>query len=121
MTVDRPYEEVWMWISNPIKYSILYPNWIKSIIHISANKYHVEDQFGGSYDIDVLLKHDTGVIDLKIGPETSHLQISSLAQSKTSLIHTARRWEGANALVWFFHKRTTDKDFENAKKVIEKK
>jgi len=121
--VTKPFDIVWQWLSNPLNYEKLYPNWIKKIIIASDGVYKVEDRFGKTYMMDVKLAKEYGIIDLYIhlpsGEEVSQSRVYPLSDTETAVVHVAKRWSGANAFVWFFHKTNTDRDFAHAKKTIE--
>jgi hypothetical protein len=116
---NRPFNIVWDQISNPQNYPKLYPNWIKSIKKISENRYFVDDQFGQSYEMTLFLNKEFGVVDLQIGKEASRMRIMPLSDDSTVVVHLAKKWSDINQICWFFHKRTTDRDFKNAKAIIE--
>jgi hypothetical protein len=119
--VNKPYDLVWSQLSNPTNYARLYPNWVKMIKNTGENQYLVDDQFGNSYPIETELNKDFGVIDLKIGPEASKTRLISLDSNSTAVIHLAKKWNDINFIGWYFHKRTTDKDLNNVKKLLEEK
>jgi len=119
VTINRPFDVAWVWLSEPSNYRRLYPNWIKEITPASGDAYKVNDRFGGSYIVTVIRSKEFGIVDLHIGTETSRLRLIPLSAEKTLAVHVATRWTAANALAWFFHKRTTDQDLENAKMIIE--
>ena len=121
VVIDKPFDVVWSWVSDPLKYPKIYPNWVKTITKKSEQNYQVDDQFGGSYDIELIANKDYGIVDLQIGPEASFLRLYRLDEIRTVVIHLAKRWKAESFVIWFFHKITTDKDFKNAKKVIEGK
>ena len=117
--IKKPYDEVWSHLSNPLEYNKLYPHWIKKTSLKTPTTFLVDDQFGKSYDVNVFLDKKNGVIDLAIGSELSRMRVFPLDTERTEVIHLAKLWNGANALIWFFHKRTTDRDFYNAKWLLE--
>lgn len=123
VTINRGLNETWHWVSDPTKYNQLYPHWIKRVAPRGPDLFRVDDQFGQSYDMRVITNRDNGIVDLIIslpsGQETSRSRICALDDKTTAIIHLAHRWAGANALTWFFHKITTDRDFQNAKRIIE--
>ncbi|MEZ4742898.1 MAG: hypothetical protein R3B45_10705 [Bdellovibrionota bacterium] len=117
--INKPFNFVWEQFSKPENYSILYPNWVKTIKKVNESHYLVHDQFGGSYNIEIVLNREFGVVDLIIGQEVSRSRLMPLDENTTAMVHLAKKWDGIGLLGWFFHKRTTDKDLENAKKQIE--
>ena len=119
LVIHAPFKSAWTWLSDPLKYPTLYPNWIKTVELIDGDRFKVNDQFGKSYEIRRVLDHEFGIIDIEVGAERSRMRIYSLGEHETGLIHIATRWAGISRLFWFFHQRTTDKDLENAMKVIE--
>jgi len=119
IVIEKPFDVVWSAISNPNSYARLYPNWVKSVNEKDKNTFHVSDQFGGTYDVKLVANQEFGIVDLIIGQETSRSRIYPIDDKRTAITHLATRWKGASPLIWFFHKRTTDRDFKNAKTVIE--
>lgn len=121
--VNKDITDVWAWISDPLKYARLYPHWIKKVSASGNETFQVEDQFGHSYPVKLVTNRELGVVDLHIslpgGEEVSRSRIYSVASGKTAIAHLGHRWVGANPVIWFFHKRNTDRDLENAKQVIE--
>src|ERR1019366_143400 len=108
VTINRGFDDVWTWISDPLKYERLYPHWIKKIHSNGNGTFGVDDQFGQSDVMRACWKKEFGIVDLYInlpaGEEVSRSRISVLDSKSTLLVHVARRWSGANAVVWFFHK-----------------
>ena len=119
ITINKPYSEVWNWFSNPLTYEKIYPHWVKSIQQLDATRYHIDDQFGGSYDVKLVADKSSGVVDLMIGKESSRIRLIDLDGRRTVVIHFTKRWENNGFISWFLHKLTTKRDFWNAKKVIE--
>jgi len=119
VVINRPYDDVWTWISDPTKYAKLYPNWVKHVEKKSETIFQIDDQFGHSNEASLKAIKESGTIDLQIGSELSRLRIYPLDENRTAIVHLAKRWKNATFIIWFFHRRTTDKDFENAKQVIE--
>lgn len=119
VVVDKPLAMVWAQLSEPSNYARLYPNWIRAIKKTGDNAYFVEDQFGKSYPITVVLSREFGVVDLHIGNEASRLRLFELGPNSTVVVHLAKKWDGIGWLGWFFHKVTTDRDLKNAKRQIE--
>ena len=120
VVINKPFEMVWPWVSNPLRYSQIYPHWIKNVTQKSEDVFSVQDQFGSAYDIKLIKNKEFGVVDLMIGSEKSSARLISIDEGRTIMIHIAKRWEGCSFLIWFFHKITTDKDLKYAKNVIEK-
>lgn len=118
--INKPFEDVWNWISNPLNYETIYPHWIKTASKVDDVTFDVNDQFGKSYKIHLKAIKDSGVVDLEIAPWTSRTRIVPLDGNSTIVVHIAKRAESEGFIQWFFHKLTTDRDFKNAKKVIEK-
>ncbi|MBI4041202.1 MAG: hypothetical protein HY390_04980 [Deltaproteobacteria bacterium] len=119
VVVAKPFDVVWEWISNPLKYAEIYPNWIKSVEQRSQNIFQVQDQFGSTYDIELIANKIYGIVDLSIGPEISRSRLYALDEHRTAIVHFSKRLKNSSLIVWFFHKLTTDKDLKHAKKIIE--
>lgn len=123
ITIARSYDTVWDWVSEPKHYPELYPHWVKKVTELSPGHYQVDDQFGGSYPVDLIANREFGIVDLHIhlpvGEEVSRGRIFPINDQTTVLVHLAHRWRGANPMQWFFHKLTTARDFKNTKKIIE--
>lgn len=119
ISIHKNVKEVWAAFSNPSRYGELYPNWIKSISKVQSDVYYVDDQFGNSYEITLMVSFEFGSIDLQIGDEVSSLRLFPLNKNRTLAVHVAKPWKGIGWVKWFFHKRTIAKDFINAKKIIE--
>lgn len=121
VVINKPYDEVWTWISNPSTYDKVYPHWVKSAQKVDGTIYHISDQFGGSYNVKLISDKNLGVVDLKIGEETSQTRLFDLDGKRTAIIHLAKRWKNLGFVQWFFHKIIVWRDFRNAKKVIEQR
>lgn len=117
--IRKPYDIVWSQLSNPLNYPSLYPNWVKSVKIINENRFWIDDQFGSGYEIKITLNKEFSVIDIEIGTELSQLRILKGVDGSTIVLHLAQKWEKIGFIGWFFHKFTTDKDFKNAKQIIE--
>lgn len=118
--VNKPYDVVWGWVSDPLKYPTIYPNWLKTVSGMGGDSFHIEDQFGHSFDMKAVRSREHGTVDLTMGEESSRSRVYRLDENRTAIVHLAKRWKGSTFVVWFFHKLTTDRDFRHAKQVIEK-
>ncbi len=120
VVVERPFTVVWTWIADPQNYGLLYPHWIKQVLPQGNHLFQVNDQFGKSYGL--LLSEDKtwGIVDLQIGEESSRCRLYPLDPHRTLIVHVAKRWKGASFWIWFFHKRTTNRDLKHAKRVMER-
>lgn len=119
VTINKPYNDVWDWISNPLTYEKIYPHWVKSVQKVDDAIYHISDQFGHSYNAKLHTNKEYGIVDLMIGKENSRARLIDIDGKRTLVVHIAKRWDGFGHLPWFFHKITTWRDFRTAKKVIE--
>jgi hypothetical protein len=118
--IERPYNVVWKIISDPINYPQIYPFWLSKVKKVDSNSYEGKGPHG-KYKFTKIIEHDFGIVDLKLGEESSRTRLFSLDDESTVVIHLGVRWKDMkNPLAWFFYKRGVDKDFKNAKKVIEK-
>lgn len=86
---------------------------------VDDTTYHINDKFGGSYDVKLIFDKTYGVIDLQIGKEISRTRLFSLNENSTSVTHFAKRWDNLGFIPWFFHKITVWRDFRNVKKMVE--
>lgn len=119
IVIQKPYEIVWDWLSNPIKYSKIYPNWVAKVNELEKDKYEITDKRNRKSLVIREINKDKGSIDLKIEDEISRTRLFPL-NNDTIVIHVGTRWEKMqNPLFWFLYKKTVDKDFKNAKKIIE--
>ncbi len=70
--------------------------------------------------ISIEKNKDYGYIKLTIGKsETSQIRIIPLEKDKTLTMNIGYRWKGFPYPFWLNFKRSTDKDYQNARKVIE--
>lgn len=119
LIIEKPYEVVWKWLSEPSNYAILYPNWVKKVTRLKTNKYEITDKRNQKTLVQLEANREKGSINLKIGNEISRTKLFILA-NYTIVIHITTRWKQIeNPLFWFLFKRSVDADFKNAKKVIE--
>lgn len=118
--IKKPYKTVWKWLSNPMTYSEIYPNWVSKIENIGDNYFQLKGTHNEDYKIQKITDENKGIIDLKIGKELSRTRLFLIDKDDTLVIHIGVRWEDMNnPILWFFYKRSVDKDFKNAKKIIE--
>jgi len=102
-----------------MNYPQIYPFWLSEIKEVDINSYEGKGPHG-EYKFTRNIEHEFGIVDLKIGDESSRTRLFPLDNESTVVIHLAVRWKDMkNHLAWFFYKRGVDKDFKNAKKVIE--
>ncbi|MFH0820838.1 MAG: hypothetical protein V1908_03625 [Candidatus Peregrinibacteria bacterium] len=117
--IKKSYEIVWGWLSEPSKYPLLYPNWVAKAVKMETNKYEITDQRNQKSLVTLSTDKEKGSIDLKIGNEISRTKLFAF-DNNTAVVHIGTRWKQMrNPLFWFLYKRIVDKDFRNAKKVIE--
>lgn len=118
--IERPYDVVWKIISNPLNYPQIYPFWLSEVKKVDPNSYEGKGPHG-EYKFTRKIEHEFGIVDLQLGEESSRTRLFPLDEGSTVVIHLAVRWKDMNnPLNWFFYKKGVDKDFKNAKKVIEK-
>ena len=119
IVIKKLYASVWEWFSEPLNYSQLYPNWVAKVVKIDTNKYEITDKRNQKSLVVLETNKERGSIDLKIGDEISRTRLFVL-NGHTVVIHIGTRWKQMkNPLFWFLYKKTVDKDFKNAKVVIE--
>jgi hypothetical protein len=120
VVIKKPYEIVWKWLSDPLTYPNIYPFWLSEIKEVGDNLYGGTGPYG-EYKFTLEINQKLGSINLKIGNESSRTRLFQLDDENTVVIHLAVRWKDMkNHLSWFFYKRGVNKDFKNAKKIIEK-
>jgi len=118
--IQKPYKVVWSWLSDPTKYPKIYPNWVAKVNTLEKDKYEIIDKRNQKSIVIRDINEDQGNINLKIGNEISRTRLFPLDNNNTIVIHVGSRWKQMqNPLFWFLYKKTVDKDFKNAKKVIE--
>jgi len=120
ITINKSFPKVWEYISNPLTYSQIYPFWLSEVKKIKNNFYEGKGPHG-EYKFERVIDKNFGIVDLKIGNELSRTRIYPLDKDSTVVIHLGVRWGiMKNPLFWFFYKRDVNKDFKNAKKIIER-
>ncbi len=121
--INRDFETVWSYFSEPSYYANLFPNWIVSISKQEENTYlAIQKHVKESVKIIIEKNKSYGYIKLTIGDnETSQIRLVSLKENKTLAINIAYRWKSFPYPFWLNFKRSTDKDYKNAKHVIELK
>lgn len=121
VVIDRDFDTVWGYFADAEKYAELFPNWITGIEKqrdgtYEAGEVHVEEPV----TIAVNENKQCGYLRLTIGEsETSQIRIIPLEQNKTLAMNIGYRWENFPYPFWLNFKRSTDKDYKNAKRVIE--
>lgn len=81
--------------------------------------FHVFNQDGSDFVMDVKTSKDSGTIDLIIGEEASRLRIFPINEKSVLVIHISVHWKAMNNEYWDKHKAAVDKDFLFAKEFIE--
>lgn len=119
VVIEKPYDVVWGWLSEPSKYALLYPNWVTKVVKVDTDKYEITDIRNQKSLFTLIADKEKGSIILKIGDETSCTKLFSF-NNGTAVVHIGTRWKKMkNPLFWFLFKKGVDKDFKNAKRVIE--
>ena len=115
---------VWRWVTDPLNFPTIYPNWTASVEASTDGGYAATGAAGDRFLILPQLDRRHGVIDFEVvdGDGNVELSRSRLFEMKgggATLIHLAVRWEGVDDAAWERHRRGTEDDLANAKRVIE--
>ncbi len=118
--VNRDFDTVWDYFSEPSNYAKLFPNWIVSIEKKGDNYQAMQKHVKVPVKITIEKNKECGYIKLTIGEaETSQIRIVPLEEHKTLTLNIGYRWKGFPYPFWLNFKRTTDNDYKNAKRIIE--
>lgn len=127
--VDAPFDAVWAWITDPVRFPIIYPNWTSEIRKVTAadgERYEGVAPNGDRFEIVPRLDRAHGVVDFGIVNEGGTAELSRAArvlplkEGGCVIVHLAYRLEGVNEVFWEHFKAGTDTDLEHAKDVIER-
>lgn len=119
ISIEKPYAEVWAWVSQPMNFPKLYPNWVKDITELSENNYEVTMPEGYKHTMESKINKETGSIDFDVNPgEVSRSRLIPLSENETLYIHIAVKGDQPDELFKIIMENV-DKDYINAKAVIE--
>lgn len=122
ITFDLPYDVVWDWLSDPLRFPVIYPNWTAEVSLIK-DKYLALAPDGEKMMIKPVLDRVHGVIDFQVDAtgnvELSRSRLFETGDGRCTLVHLAVRWEGLDDVQWREHRLKTDHDLEIAKHQIE--
>jgi hypothetical protein len=120
-----PFDVVWDKLTNPLEFPGLYPAWTARVEPAgSPGAYSGVGPAGDRFTIRPILSREHGVIDFEVLDERGQVERSRsrlfpLGTDGCVLVHLAERWEGADDALWAEHRRRTDRDLENARRVVE--
>jgi|SRR3989338_1329827 len=121
VVINKPFNIVWEWVTNPLKFPEIYPNWVKEIKKTGENTYFVTTPSGWAHSMTTKFDIKTGTIDFDIDPgESSRSRIFAIGSGAVVHIHMAVKHPQVPSEIWEDLKNAVDQDYLNAKKVIEK-
>ncbi len=121
IVIEADYDKVWRYFSEPEHYAELFPNWIVKISKDKNGNYQaLQKHVDEAVAIQIEKNKAFGFIKLHIGEaERSQIRIIPLTNSKTLALNIGFRWKDFPYPFWLAFKRNTNKDYKNAKQVIE--
>ena len=123
--VDAPFEAVWAWIADPLRFPTVYPNWTSKVTRSDAERYEGVAPNGDRFAIVPKLDREHGVVDFEVhnangSVELSRARVYPLKAGGCAVVHLAYRWEGVTDGFWEEFKVGTDEDLERAKELAER-
>lgn len=122
--IDAPPAVVWQWITDPLNFPAIYPNWTANVEERTERGYAATGPAGERFRIVPKLDRAHGVVDFEVigaegNVELSRSRLFDMKGGGCTLVHLAVRWDGVDDVGWEQHKRATDEDLANAKRLIE--
>lgn len=123
--INAPSDAVWTWISDPSKFSTIYPNWISKVTCVSANRYTAVTVKGDHFEVIPRCDRKHGVADFEIVDENNNVEISRarvypLKADRCVVVYLTNRREGADDALWQDLKAGIDADLEHAREIIDR-
>lgn len=96
--VDAPFDIVWAWITDPLRFPTIYPNWTSEVTRGPRGEgYEGVAPNGDTFKIVPKLDRAHGVADFEIVDEEGNVELSRarvfpLKAGGCAIIHLAYRW-----------------------------
>ncbi len=120
------YDYLWNYVTNPLMFPVLYPNWISEINLLRFNHYLAKDAAGNSFKVIPCLNKDFGIVDFRVirqneKEELHRSRLIPLGDHSTILVHLVVENLEYEATPFNLSaiKDTLESDYENARRIIE--
>ena len=124
--INKPYSQVWQYLSQPQYFPQLYPQWVKKIALLAPHHLQIMPNHPGPLEaFDMQVDGAAGLIDFNPLPKAPqqvvcHSRVISLDDGqRTGVVHAFSRPNGMSGMVWFLMKQGIEADYATAKRVIE--
>ncbi len=123
---EVPYDYLWDYITNPLMFPVLYPNWVTIVNMTRKNEFSALGPSGEKFIIIPDLNKEYGVIDFKTvdkkgDKKTYRSRLVAIDSCKTVLVRLIYHLNGIDDpdFNWETYKSTIHKDYKNARKIVE--
>jgi hypothetical protein len=121
-----PYEYLWNYLTNPLMFPVLYPNWIAEIRLRKQDEYEVKSPSGDRFYLYIHTNSEYGIIDFKMidqegREDICHTRLLPVDEGSTAIIHAMIEKQNSEitAAEWQAYRETIEDDCENARKIVE--
>jgi hypothetical protein len=121
-----PHEYLWNYLTNPLMFPVLYPNWVAEIRLRKQDEYEVRSPSGDWFNLHIHTNKVYGIIDFKLMDQSGredicHSRLLPVNESSTAIIHAIVEKQNSEKTLagWQAYRDSIEEDYENACKIVE--